>query len=81
MTDKNCAALAYGLNLLRLLRSMALISEVEYQRIMTRKKSYVWFLNSCHSRWMYANSCGILRVAAEESGYHKAERSAERRSA
>lgn len=33
MTDKNCAALAYGLNLLRLLRSMALISEVEYQRI------------------------------------------------
>ena len=49
--------------------------------IMTRKKSYVWFLNSCHSRWMYANSCGILRVAAEESGYHKAERSAERRSA
>lgn len=48
---------------------------------MTRKKSYVWFLNSRHSRWMYANSCGILRVAAEESGYHKAERSAERRSA
>ena len=33
MTDKNCAALAYGLNLLRLLRSMALISEEEYQRI------------------------------------------------
>lgn len=33
MTDKSCAALAYGLNLLRLLRSMALISEVEYQRI------------------------------------------------
>lgn len=33
MIDKNCAALAYGLNLLRLLRSMALISEVEYQRI------------------------------------------------
>ena len=23
---------------------------------MTRKKSYVWFLNSRHSRWMYANS-------------------------
>ena len=33
MTDKNCAALAYGLNLLRLLRAMALISEEEYQRI------------------------------------------------
>ena len=88
MTDKSCAALAYGLNLLRLLRSMALISEVEYQRIFRLQvehydpqKSYVWFLNSCHSRWMYANSCGILRVAAEESGYHKAERSAERRSA
>lgn len=23
---------------------------------MTRKKSYVWFLNSCHSRWMYEDN-------------------------
>ena len=68
MTDKSCAALAYGLNLLRLLRSMALISEVEYQRIFRLQVEHY-------------DSCGILRAAAEESGYHKAERSAERRSA
>lgn len=48
---------------------------------MTRKKSYVWFLNSCHSRWMYANSCGILRVAAEKAVIWKEEESAERRTA
>ena len=33
MKDNDFAAIAYGLNLLRLLRSMALISEEEYQRI------------------------------------------------
>ena len=34
---------------------------------MIRKKSYIFSFNSRHSRWMYANSCGILRVAAEEA--------------
>ena len=34
---------------------------------MIRQKSYVFSFNSRHSRWMYANSCGILRVAAEEA--------------
>ena len=33
MPDKRYAALAYGQNLLRLLRAMALITEEEYQRI------------------------------------------------
>lgn len=32
------------------------------------RKRYVLSLNFRHSRWMYANSCGILRVAARISG-------------
>ena len=74
MNGKNGASLAYGLNMLRLLLSMKLITEEEYNNIVQlqaehtiRKKSYVFSFNSRHSRWMYANSCGILRVAAEKA--------------
>lgn len=89
MPDKRYAALAYGRNLLRLLRSMALISEEEYQRIFhlqieqydPQKNVMSNSLIFAILAGMYANSCGILRVAAEKSGYHKAARSAERRSA
>ena len=48
---------------------------------MIRKKSYVFSFNSRYSRWMYANSCGILRVAAEKAVIWKEEESAERRTA
>ena len=47
---------------------------------MIRKKSYIFSFNSRYSRWMYANSCGILRVAAEEAAIQKRKQSAERRS-
>ena len=74
MNDKNGASLAYGLNMLRLLLSMKLITEEEYNNIVQLQaehydpqKSYVFSFNSRHSRWMYANSCGILRVAAEKA--------------
>ena len=74
MNDKNGASLAYGLNMLRLLLSMKLITEAEYNNIVQLQaehydpqKSYVFSFNSRHSRWMYANSCGILRVAAEKA--------------
>lgn len=74
MNGKNGASLAYGLNMLRLLLSMKLITEEEYNNIVQLQtehydpqKSYVFSFNSRHSRWMYANSCGILRVAAEKA--------------
>lgn len=74
MNDKNGASLAYGLNMLRLLLSMKLITEEEYNNFVQLQtehydpqKSYVFSFNSRHSRWMYANSCGILRVAAEKA--------------
>lgn len=74
MNNKNGASLAYGLNMLRLLLSMKLITKEEYNNIVQLqaehydpKKSYVFSFNSRHSRWMYANSCGILRVAAEKA--------------
>lgn len=88
MNDRNNISLAYGLNMLRVLLSMYLITEAEYRHIlscrqitMIRKKSYVFSLNSRHSRWMYANSCGILRVAAEKAAIQKRRFSAERRTA
>lgn len=34
MTDKNNAAFAYGVNMLRLLLSMKLITEEEYEKIV-----------------------------------------------
>ena len=74
MNGKNGASLAYGLNMLSLLLSMKLITEEEYNNIVQLQaehydpqKSYVFSFNSRHSRWMYANSCGILRVAAEKA--------------
>lgn len=74
MNGKNGASLAYGLNMLRLLLSMKLITEEEYNNIVQLQaehydpqKSYVFSFNSRHSLWMYANSCGILRVAAEKA--------------
>lgn len=74
MNNKNGASLAYGLNMLRLLLSMKLITKEEYNNIVQLQaehydpqKSYVFSFNSRHSRWMYANSCGILRVAAEKA--------------
>lgn len=51
MNDKNGIALAYGVNMLRLLLSMRLISESEYRSILQLQaehydpqKSYVFFL-------------------------------------
>lgn len=88
MNDKNGIALAYGVNMLRLLLSMRLISESEYRSILQLQaehydpqKSYVFSFNSRYSRWMYANSCGILRVAAEKAVIQKRKISAERRTA
>lgn len=87
-TDADAASLAYGLNMLRLLLSMKLITEEEYKRIFRMQKeqydpqkNYIFSFNSRYSRWMYANSCGILRVVAEEAAIQKREQSAERRTA
>ena len=74
LSGKDYAAFAYSVNMLRLLLSMRLITEAEYNNIVQLQaehydpqKSYVFSFNSRHSRWMYANSCGILRVAAEKA--------------
>ena len=88
LSGKDHASLAYGLNMLRLLLSMKLITETEYRNIAQLQaehydpqKSYVFSFNSRYSRWMYANSCGILRVAAEKAAIQKRKKSAEGRTA
>jgi len=40
MTDKNNAAFAYGVNMLRLLLSMKLITEEEYRKIVRIQAEY-----------------------------------------
>ena len=40
MTDKNNAAFAYGVNMLRLLLSMKLITEEEYRKIVRMQAEY-----------------------------------------
>ena len=75
-TDINNASFAYGINLLRMLLDMNLITQDEYEKITRISAEYydteVVCVGNLNSQiyekycWMYSNSCGIVCVAKRQ---------------